>query len=156
MDLYFFRHGDAEPAAAGQPDEERRLTERGKRETLAAAQALRHAGLRPEAIVTSPLLRARETGEILQGAFGVRATADDRLRSGCRMAAIQGMLSNRPHQSILLVGHEPDFSTIVGRLIGDARVQMKKSGCARVQAQRIEPEQGTLVWLLTPDLFAIP
>ena len=62
MNLYFLRHGDAEPTSAGTSDEARRLTERGKRETAAVAQAARRAGLRPEVILTSPLRRARETG----------------------------------------------------------------------------------------------
>lgn len=153
MDLYFLRHGDAEPASAATPDEARRLTERGRRETHAVAEALHRAGLRPEAILTSPLARARETGEILQEVFGVSARADERLGSGCGLGAIQAIMSERAEQRVLFVGHEPDLSTIVGRLIGSARVQMKKSGFAHAQAERIEPGQGILVWLLTPQLL---
>jgi len=153
MDLYFLRHGDAEPASAATPDDARRLTERGRRETHAVAQALHRAGLRPEAILTSPLTRARETGEILQEVFGLSARADDRLNSGCRLGAIQALISERSEQRLLFVGHEPDLSMIVGHLIGSARVQMKKSGFAHVQTERVEPGQGVLVWLLTPQLF---
>jgi phosphohistidine phosphatase len=153
MDLYFLRHGDAEPASAATPDPARRLTERGRRETHAVAEALHRAGLRPEAILTSPLARARETGEILQEVFGVSARTDERLDSGCGLGAIQAVMSERSEQRVLFVGHEPDLSTIVGRLIGSARVQMRKSGSAHVQAERVEPGQGIRVWLHTPQLF---
>ena len=153
MDLYFLRHGDAEPASAATPDEARRLTGRGGRETEAVARALHRAGLRPEAILTSPLARARETGAVVQEVFGVSARADDRLDSGCGLGAIQSIMSERSEQRVLFVGHEPDLSTIVGRLIGSARVQMRKSGFAHVQVERVEPGRGLLVWLLTPQLF---
>ena len=153
MELYFFRHGDAGPAAVGTPDEARRLTERGRRETDAVAQVLHRVGLAPEVILTSPLTRARETGEILAKVFGLSPQADDRLRPGCQLGAIQDLASDHPHQRLLLVGHEPDFSTTVGQLIGRARVQMKKSGLAYVQAERIEPGQGVLIWLISPALL---
>jgi phosphohistidine phosphatase len=153
MDLYFLRHGDAGPASAATPDEARRLTGRGRREAEAVARALHRAGLRPEAILTSPLARARQTGEIVQEVFGITPRADDRLGSGCGLGAIQSIVSERSEQRVLFVGHEPDLSTIVGRLIGSARVQMKKSGFAHVQVERVEPGQGLLVWLLTPQLF---
>jgi len=155
MNLYFLRHGDAEPTSAGTSNEARRLTERGKRETAAVAQAARSAGLRPEVILTSPLRRARETGEVLQEVFGVVAHADERLGSGCHLGAIQDLVAARAQDHILLVGHEPDFSSIVGQLIGPARVRMRTSGLAYVQTERVEPGQGTLVWLLTPALFGV-
>jgi len=153
MELYFFRHGDAEPASAAPTDEARRLTPRGRRETLAVAQALHRAGLRPQAIITSPLARASQTGDILQEVFDLPSSVDERLRSGCTLGAAQGLVSDHPYEQIILVGHEPDFSAIVGQLTGDARVQLSKSGLARVDADRIEPDQGTLVWLLAPELF---
>ena len=153
MDLYFLRHGDAEPASAATPDQARRLTDRGRRETEAVARALHRAGLRPDAIPTSPLSRARETGEILQRVFGISARAEERLTSGCGLGAIQALMSERSEQRLLFVGHEPDLSMIVGRLIGSARLHMKKSGFAHVQTERVEPGQGILVWLLTPQLF---
>ncbi|MDH4179938.1 MAG: histidine phosphatase family protein, partial [Armatimonadota bacterium] len=97
MELYFFRHGDAGPAAVGTPDEARRLTERGRRETDAVAQVLHRVGLAPEVILTSPLTRARETGQILARVFGLSPQADDRLRPGCRLGAIQDLASDQRH-----------------------------------------------------------
>jgi len=54
---------------------------------------------------------------------------------------------------VVFVGHEPDMSRIVGELIGNARVRMKKSGCARVSCERAEPGAGTLIWLVSPELL---
>lgn len=151
MELCFFRHGDAEAAAGA--DEARELTERGRRESRAVGEALRGAGVSPGAILTSPLTRARQTGEILKGVFGVRAEAEERLGSGCGLGAIQDLVAERAQEQVMFVGHEPDMSRIVGELIGSARVRMKKSGCARVSCESVEPGGGTLIWLVSPELL---
>lgn len=156
MDLYFLRHGDAEPTSAAGSDEARQLTDRGRRENRATAEAAHRAGLRPEAIFTSPLTRARQTADILEEVFGLSPKVEEALRSGFALAQLQDLLSRNPHERILLVGHQPDLSTVVGHLIGDARLQMAQSGLAYVQTERIEPGCGVLVWLLTPGLFAAP
>ena len=153
MELYFFRHGDAE-AAAATGDSDRQLTERGRRETLAVGLALHRAGLRPEAIITSPLLRARQTAEILQEVFALPPQADRRLSPGCSLGAVQELTSHHPRGRFLLVGHEPDLSRIIGHLVGSAHITMAKSGVARVDAERVEPGAGVLVWLLSAELFA--
>ncbi len=154
MDLYFLRHGDAEPASAAGTDGARQLTDRGRRESRAIAQAAHRAGLRPEAIFTSPLTRARQTADILQEVFRLSPEVEESLRSGFALGHLQDLLSRHSHERILLVGHQPDLSTVVGQLIGDARLQMAQSGLAYVQTERIEPGCGVLVWLLTPKLFA--
>lgn len=153
MELYFFRHGDAESAAS--TDAARKLTERGRRESRAVAQALHRAGVRLEAILTSPLTRARQTGEILQEVFGVQAEAEQRLGSGCGLGAIQGLAAERAQEQVMFVGHEPDMSRIVGEFVGSARVRMSKSGCARVSCERAEPGAGMLIWLVSPE-FVLP
>ena len=152
MELYFLRHGEAEPAAPGGTDDARQLTERGRQDTRLVAQALQRAGLRPEVILTSPLLRARQTGEALEEVFGVSARVEERLRSGCTLGDIQEVLADRPEARFVLVGHEPDVSRMVGRLIGDARVKMQTSCVARVEAEQVEPGGGTLIWLLSPQV----
>jgi phosphohistidine phosphatase len=152
MELYFLRHGEAEPAAPGGTDDARQLTDRGRQETLVVAQALHRAGVRPEVILTSPFLRARQTGEALEEVFGVSARVEERLRSGCTLGDIQDVLADRPEARFVLVGHEPDVSRMVGRLIGDARVKMQTSCLARVEAEQVEPGGGTLIWLLSPQV----
>jgi len=150
MELYFYRHGEAEPASAGGTDDARELTARGRQESRSMAEALLRAGVHPEAIYTSPLVRARQTGEILGEVFGLPPQADERLCCGATLGDIQALAAERDLTRILFVGHEPDLSTIVHHLTG-GRVKMRTSCCARVQADRMEPGLGILVWLLSPD-----
>jgi phosphohistidine phosphatase len=153
MDVYFFRHGDAEPGAGVGSDEARPLTERGRQETRAVAEALLRAGVQPDAIFTSPLVRARQTADILQEVFGVAAQVEERLRCGCTLEQVQELVGEQSHERIMLVGHEPDFGRMVGQLIGGGRVEMKKSGVARVEVERVEAGTGVLVWLLSPGVL---
>lgn len=153
MVIYFFRHGEAEPAAPEGSDEARPLTDRGKQDSRTVAARLQAAGVRPEAILTSPLVRARQTGEILQQVFGVKAEHDERLRSGATLGSVQTLLSEWAKQGVMLVGHEPDLSTIIGQLTG-GRVKLSTSGVACVDVERVEPGGGTLMWLLSPKLLA--
>ena len=152
MELYFFRHGEAEPASADGTDEARELTATGKQESRSMAEALSRAGLRPETIYTSPLVRARQTGEILGQVLGLSPQVDERLRCGAAFGDVQALAAERGPASIMLVGHEPDLSTIVHQLTG-GRVKMRTSCCARVDADRVEPGLGILLWLLSPDVF---
>ena len=152
MELYFFRHGEAEPPSAGGTDEARQLTDRGRQESSSMAEALLRAGLRPEAICTSPLARARQTGEILGEVFGLPPQADERLRCGATFGDVQALASERGLARIMFVGHEPDLSTIVHQLTG-GRVKMRTSCCARVHADRVAAGLGILLWLLAPDVF---
>jgi phosphohistidine phosphatase len=149
------RHGDAEPAAAGRGDEERQLSERGRREVLLAAQVLARARIVPQAILTSPLIRARQTGGILADALAVGAEAVEALRPGCRLGVLQALLEQRGVEGVLLVGHEPDFSAMVGELIGGGQVRMQTGAVARVDASSLASGEGTLVWLLTPAMAAV-
>lgn len=153
MEIYFFRHGEAEPAAPDGSDESRRLTDRGKQDVRTVGVRLQAAGVKPEAILTSPLVRARQTGEILQQVFGVKAAHDDRLRSGATLGSVQTLLSDCSQERVMLVGHEPDLSTIVGQLTG-GRVKLSTSAAALVNVDTFEPGYGMLMWLLSPKLLA--
>jgi phosphohistidine phosphatase len=149
MQLYLMRHGEAEPAGAG-GEEARELTEKGRRDAQMMAAMLLRAGVRPQRVYTSPLTRARQTAEIVAGALGLTAQPDDRLRPGAKLGAVQRLLGETPCMSVLLVGHEPDMSSIVLQLT-DGRVRMRTAGLARVDLETVEPGAGALVWLLSPD-----
>ena len=142
------------PSAAG-TDEARELTDAGRSAVRNMADALLRAGVRLEAICTSPLARARQTGDILGEVFGLPPQANERLRCGAGIGDVQALAAERDLARILFVGHEPDLSTIVHQLTG-GRVKMRTSCCARVAADRVEPGLGILVWLLAPDVFPPP
>jgi phosphohistidine phosphatase len=151
MELLLIRHGEAEPPQAAADDEKRELTEDGRQDVRSMAEVLLRAELRPEAIFTSPLVRARQTGDVLAQVLGVEARPDDRLRPGATLGGVQAVVNEGRVSRVLLVGHEPDLSTIVRELTG-GRVKMRTSGVARVAADRIEPGAGVLLSLLSPDL----
>ena len=154
MEVYFLRHGSAEPASASVSDDVRELTDEGRRQVRALAEALCKGGTVIERVVSSPLTRARQTAEILAECFDVRAETDGRLRSGCRLGDAQAAILAQPYQRLMLVGHEPDFSVIVSQLVGGAHIKLRPGGVAGLHADRVEPGQATLLMLLSPQLFA--
>ena len=152
MELYFLRHGiaaDEGPADSG--DAGRPLTEQGIKKMKEAARGLRRLDVRPEIVLSSPLVRARQTAEIVRKSFGVESRLVDALAPGFDMARLCDLLGEyRSAESLMLVGHEPDFSMLIGELTGGSRVRLKKGGLARVDLDTIEEDAGTLIWLLPP------
>jgi len=126
MVIWLLRHGDAE-AGEGKSDPERDLTEKGERQSIAAGNALKALGVELDACLTSPKVRARRTAELACEALGTPIEEDDRLAGGdfdpLELAAGRG--------EVMLVGHEPDFSSAVARVTG-SRVKLKKGGIAAI------------------------
>jgi phosphohistidine phosphatase len=118
------RHGDAEDGA-GKPDAERELTRKGERQSTDAGRAMAALGVKLDACLASPKVRARRTAELACAELGVDVETDERLRGGdfdaLELAAGRG--------EVLLVGHEPDFSRAVAIATG-SRVKFKKGGLA--------------------------
>jgi phosphohistidine phosphatase len=152
MELYFFRHGDAEEAGPGQSDYERRLTDAGVEETRRVAEALRRAGIKPNRIVSTSLVRAQQTAAILREVVGSDAPIEGSLSAGTQVGEIQRTMVGGGRR-FFIVGHAPYMGQIVGQLIAAPEVDLAKSGCARVDTRRVEPGEGKLIWLITPELF---
>jgi len=111
MRLLIVRHAEAAP---GDPDELRPLTAAGREHARALGQRLRDAGFSPDAVVTSPLLRARETAAALD--LGEPAV-DDRLAPGASPNDLREAAVGRG-ATVLLVGHQPDCGRAVLELAG--------------------------------------
>jgi phosphohistidine phosphatase len=140
--IYLLRHGDAEDDNGD--DAARKLTPKGERQARAAGQALAALGAEIDACLTSPKVRAVETARLACEALSIEPETAVELRGGGfdapALAAGRG--------DVLLVGHEPDFSSEVGRLTGGS-VKMKKGGLATIDGS-------ILTALLRPgDLAAI-
>ena len=134
--LWLLRHGDAED---GSPDAERKLTEKGRRQSKAAGAALAALGVKLEACLASPKVRAAQTAELACEALGVEPELEPKLAGGRFDAeALAAGLGDE----VLLVGHDPDFSMAVHALTG-AQVRMKKGGLAGI-------DKGELKVLLRP------
>jgi phosphohistidine phosphatase len=156
LQLIFFRHGPAGSKAEWQgADAERPLTDDGRAVVAQAAGLLAKAGVSVDAVLTSPLARARQTAEIVAEALGCtdRLAGDERLGHGLdrkRLAAI--VAAHAGARALVLVGHEPEFSATIAQIMG-ATVVVKKAGVARVDIDE-QTMRGALVWLVPPRVFA--
>ena len=112
MRLFIVRHAEA---AAGEPDDLRPLTPGGRDAARTVGERL--AAHTPDAVLTSPLLRARETGALIARACGLDAEADERLAPGADADAVVEAASGRG-DTVVAVGHQPDCSEIVLALSG--------------------------------------
>jgi phosphohistidine phosphatase len=143
--LWLLRHADAAPAAEGQPDAERVLTEKGRRQARTAGAALAVLGVELDACLSSPRLRALETATLACAPLGVDVHVTAELDGGDfdpeRVAAGFG-------EQVLLVGHNPDFPRAVYVLTG-ARVRFKKGALAAVSDHELH------AFLRPADLRAI-
>ena len=112
VQLVIVRHAKA---AAGEPDELRPLTAEGREAARALGEQLAAEGLRPDAVLTSPLLRARQTGEELARPAGLEAEPDERLAPGATAEGVKAAASERG-ETVVVVGHQPDCSQIAAEL----------------------------------------
>jgi phosphohistidine phosphatase len=143
--MVLLRHGTAVPhGAAGLDDADRPLIAAGEREARNAGRALHALQVRPDRVVTSPLVRARQTAQLAAAELGLKISEDDALSPGFTSADLDALLARHPGECIVLVGHDPDLTELVRSLTG-ARVAMAKGAVAR-----IDYPSGELQWLLRP------
>ena len=158
MEIYFLRHGEAGKSSGGRGgDAERPLTEEGvaRMEREAVLIATLRLGL--DLIMTSPLVRAQQTAEIVARELRLldALAIDDRLAPGFGPKELLSILrEHRANTALMLVGHEPDFSSAIAACIEGGRIELKKGGCARVDLDDTDTLSGRLVWLLPPRVLA--
>ncbi len=114
VQLVIVRHAEA---AAGEPDELRPLTPEGREAARALGEQLAADGVRPAAVLSSPLLRARETAQELARPAGVEPEADERLAPGATAEGVKAAAAERG-ETVVVVGHQPDCSQIAVALTG--------------------------------------
>ena len=127
--IWFLRHGEAEDTS---PDFDRKLTEKGKRQSRDAGAALAALGVEFDVCLSSPKVRALETAELACEALGLDVTLEERLTGG----HFDALDLTAGLDSVLLVGHEPDFSDAIAELTS-GRVDMKKGGLAAVEDREL-------------------
>ena len=158
MELVVLRHGEAgRRVALASDDAERGLTVAGKDEVKDVAQAMKRLDLEFDVIATSPLRRARETAEIVAKELGLDKTLRiwDELKPEADSKILYRRLSRLNQDScVLMVGHEPFLSTMIGEMITGGRgchIVLKKSGIAKLEISSFTPAPtAELRWLLTP------
>jgi phosphohistidine phosphatase len=158
--LLLLRHGIAEDPAGGRSDRERALTEEGRRKLKKGTEAI--ARLVPELalVASSPLVRTRQSAEILAGAYGKKPVVSDLADlapAGASAGVLRFVQAQKALAAVALVGHEPNLSELAGLLLaGKERgfVEMKKGGaCLFDFPGRIAPGGAILLWHLTPGLL---
>jgi phosphohistidine phosphatase len=142
--LWLLRHGEAEPHGL-RPDADRELTDKGRRQSIAAGRALARFGLRFDAVYSSPRVRAFDTATLACGRLGVEVTVHEPLGGGFERSEAVALLDDLGDDGrLLLVGHEPDFSQLAYDFTG-GRIDLKKGGLAALR-----PVPGELLVVLRP------
>jgi phosphohistidine phosphatase len=163
MRIYLLRHAIAEPRDPRRYplDSERPLTPAGAKKMQRAARGLRGLDGRFDLVLTSPLVRARQTAAIVAAAYRPRPSlrALRPLSPGGGAGGVFAALASIPADaSVLLVGHEPDLSSLAGAMILDPRadlsLEFRKGGLCRIDFEgAARPAQGRLVFHLTPKIL---
>lgn len=159
MRVYFLRHGEAgDPTQWRGADADRPLTDKGKERMAREATTMAKLSLALDVIVTSPLVRAKQTALIIARTLKLRdcLVEDERLGFDFdpdRLAAV--LQDHATANAIMLVGHEPSMSQTIGHLVGGARIDLKKGGLASVELPDPSSPAGELAWLIPPKVLAL-
>jgi len=153
-ELYLVRHGVAEERGDKWPDDTKRpLTADGIARMKKAARGLERLGVTLDVILSSPLVRARQTAEIVSTRLDGHPPIvnSEALAPGGTFAALVADLEKQTRKTrIALVGHEPGMGELAARLIGSRRaIELKKGAIVRIDVEALPPTGGDLRWLMT-------
>jgi phosphohistidine phosphatase len=158
--LFLIRHGVAEERGDAWPDDAKRpLSEDGIERFQKSARGLARLDVWIDVVLTSPLVRARQTAEIVASAFDPRPSiiTIESLAPGGSYASLVADLEKHGRKTrIALVGHEPGIGELGARLIGSRHsFEFKKGAVCRIDVDEIPPVgPGDLRWFLTPKVMA--
>jgi phosphohistidine phosphatase len=154
MQVYLIRYGIAvdreDPNCP--PDTERPLTPKGMKRSHAAAVGLRALEVKPNAVLTSPWLRAVQTAEIFCEAIGYpskKIIRTDALKGTSAPADLLRELQSMKAKVVLCFGHEPHLHLVIGHVLHTSAkiTELKKAGLAILELERVSPPQGRLLAL---------
>ena len=161
MQIWIVRHGLA--LDIGQSgitrDSDRPLSKEGRTKTREVAEGLLAMKCIPDAVASSPLVRAQQTAEIIAGVLcpGIAMETADVLAPGHSPVEVIDWLSSQTVASIMLVGHLPGVSQLASMLVAgmpEGDIEFKKAGvCSILTARKIVAGQGTLEWLMPPRIL---
>jgi len=158
MRLLIVRHAIAVPHGTPEvPEDERPLTPRGEKRFRVAAKGLARICRRPDVLLSSPLVRARQTADIAAAAWGkVEVTEADALAGGSFERIATAVEKYADQKLVAIFGHEPDVSMVVSRLLGTSaseRLTFKKGGAALLDVPGKMADGGALVWYAPPRVW---
>lgn len=156
-EIFVIRHGIADDASEHNgSDEERQLTKKGREKVRGVAKYLQSRRIRFDTVISSPLVRARETAEIMHTACSrsKNLMISDLLLPDGSYDELIAFLNNMPEEHVAIVGHEPFLSGFVSYSLSRSSlpyVRMKKAGVACLLCEdRIEAGDCVLAWLMGP------
>ncbi len=156
MRLWLMRHGEAADPDRFGSDEERELTERGRRQVAAVATWLAGRTECPGSILHSPLVRTRQTAETIAAAWGTGVTVQPSaaLAPGMRLSSLLKELSESGLHNVLCVGHQPDVGAAIEAALGGGRFQVAPGtiACLHFPGDRVR-EAAWLEGYLNPGWF---
>ena len=162
MRLYIVRHAIADPhGTPGIEDDDRDLTEEGIQKMRLSAAGLRSLGYIPELLISSPLIRAIRTAEILAEAFG--KGVELKISQALAPAGNRGDFYREMEQyskklnGLMIVGHQPSLGEIAGEIAWgspDHFIELKKGGACAIEVGSVRATpRGSLISLLTPSIL---
>jgi phosphohistidine phosphatase len=158
-ELYVIRHGLAEERGDAWPDDSKRpLTDEGMSRMRKSARGLSRIGVTIDVVLTSPLVRARQTAELVAGGLDPRPSlvnVDSLAPDGSYAAVLADLEKHSRRCRIGLVGHEPMLGELAARLIGSRHaIEFKKGAVCRIDIDDLPPTgPGDLRWMLTPKIM---
>ena len=153
MRVYFLRHGEADWPNWDKPDDERPLTERGKKEMRKVAKFLCELDLPLEDIISSPLPRARQTADVVADRFELHVREHEGLTKDFSVSRLKEIVQEYPVDNLMIVGHEPNFTDVISGLTG-ADCKLSKGGLALVDLDE-QKMKGRLLWLFPPKFAKV-
>ncbi len=158
MIIYFLRHANAgQPVANPKKDEKRALDKEGIEQCGYVGRALAALDVQVDVIISSPLKRATQTASLVGNEIGHegKLQIEPALRTEGTFSDFRKLLDKYAKQeSIMVVGHNPNLTEFLGRIISDtgcqASVDLKKAAVAKVETRR---NSGALQWCLTPRIL---
>lgn len=157
MDLFILRHGEAgRSSATVRDDSKRTLTVEGEKEIRNISEGIKELGIKFDYIFSSPLLRARQTAELVSKIVESKnqiKELDELKPEGNKLQLYDKFSNLKQDSSVLIVGHEPYLSELIGETIsnGECKIDLKKAGLVRIKVTATLPKlKGELKWLLTP------
>lgn len=160
MHLYLVRHGIAidptDPCCPADPA--RPLTPKGESRARQVAHGVAELGVRPQVMMTSPLLRAVQTAEIFCQVLGCnvsRLRRTDNLLPDSRPAALFGELARFRVKNLMCFGHAPNLDAVIAWASGQNQpfTQLKKTGVALLEVESFDPAKAILRWLCSPRIL---
>jgi phosphohistidine phosphatase len=158
-ELYLIRHGIAEERGDAWPDDSKRpLTERGIARLRKEARGLLRLGVAFDVVLTSPLVRARQTADAVASTFDPRppiVVIESLSPDGTYQAILADLEKQSRRSRLALVGHEPGIGELGARLIGSRHpLEFKKGAVCRIDFETLPPAgPGALRWFITPKIL---